>query len=225
MTILAVVLQGSDGPLFSWYHYLIGFFLAIAAAALGYYISKFLTGRRYRKEQKADRKRMFDIEKALKDFWEHERGKLSSENEKLSEKITLLEKQVEEYRKKAAGVGIMGLSKDRRTDMLMQLMLENEALEEKLYELNLKMKDERDEYLSRELQNISYKRILLSEILKEKGVQDKIRDILKDDSKLTKLELPSGTEDDEDDRKPAAEITQKEAEVSDPDAGEEEEGG
>ena len=225
MTILAVVLQGSDAPLFSWYHYLIGFFLAIAAAALGYYISKFLTGRRYRKEQKADRKRMFDIEKALKDFWEHERGKLSSENEKLSEKITLLEKQVEEYRKKAAGVGIMGLSKDRRTDMLMQLMLENEALEEKLYELNLKMKDERDEYLSRELQNISYKRILLSEILKEKGVQDKIRDILKDDSKLTKLELPSGTEDDEDDRKPAAEITQKEAEVSDPDAGEEEEGG
>lgn len=225
MTILAVILQDTNGPLFSWYHYLIGFFLAIATAALGYYVSKFLTGRRFRKEQKADRKRMFDIEKALKDFWEHERGKLSSENEKLSEKITLLEKQVEEYRKKAAGVGIMGLSKDRRTDMLMQLMLENEALEEKLYELNLKMKDERDEYLSRELQNISYKRILLSEILKEKGVQDKIRDILKDDSKLTKLELPSGREAAEGEREPAAEITEKEAEVSDPDAEEEEEGG
>ncbi len=225
MTLLGVVLQGADAPLFSWYHYLIGFFLVIAAAALGYYVSKFLAGRRFRREQKADRKRMFDIEKALKDFWEHERGKLSLENEKLAEKIALLEKQVDEYRKKAAGVGIMGLSKDRRTDMLMQLMLENEALEEKLYELNLKMKDERDEYLSRELQNISYKRILLSEILKEKGVQDKIRDILKDDTKLTKMELPSGREPVGSKGGAPAEAEEKEAEVSESDTGEEEEGG
>jgi hypothetical protein len=223
--MLGLVFQGADAPLFSWYHYLIGFFLVVAAVALGYYVSKFLAGRRYRKEQKVERKRMFDIEKALKDFWEHERGKLSAENERLSEKIELLGKQVEEYRKKAAGVGIMGLSKDRRTDMLMQLMLENEALEEKLYELNLKMKDERDEYLSRELQNISYKRILLSEILKEKGVQDKIRDILKDDSKLTKMELPAGarpagTEDDT-----SGEAPEEEADASAADAEDEEEGG
>jgi hypothetical protein len=88
----------------------------------------------------------------------------------------------------------MGLSKDARTDMLLQLMLENEALEEKLYEMNLKLKEERDEYLTKEIGNITYKRILLSEILKEKGIQDKIRDILKDDSRLKKLKLPSGPE-------------------------------
>jgi hypothetical protein len=54
------------------------------------------------------------------------------------------------------------------------------------------MKEERDEHLAKELKNISYKRIMLSEILKEQGVQNRIREILKDDSKLKKLELTSG---------------------------------
>jgi hypothetical protein len=192
MSLVALVLQGNAAPSFAWYHYLLGVVLVIAAAALGYYVSKFLTGRRYRKTQKVDRQKMFDIEKALKDFWEHERRKLSDENKKLSDKITLLGKQVEEYRKKAAGVGIMGLSKDKRVDMVIQLMLENEALEEKLFELNLKIKEERDEYLAKELKNISYKRIMLSEILKEQGIQDRIRNILKDDTRLRKMELPAG---------------------------------
>jgi hypothetical protein len=189
MSILLLVAQ--DAPTLSFIHYLLAVLLVIISGALSYYVSKFLTGRRYRREHKAERQKMFDIEKALKDFWEHERGKLSAENNKLTERAKMLEKQVEEYRKKAAGVGIMGLSKDARTDMLLQLMLENEALEEKLYEMNLKLKEERDEYLTKEIGNITYKRILLSEILKEKGIQDKIRDILKDDSRLRKLKLPS----------------------------------
>lgn len=194
MSLLALVIQGNGGPMLAWYHYLLGAVLVLVAGALGYYVSKFLTGRRYRKAQKTDRQKMFDIEKALKDFWEHERGKLSTENKKLSDKITFLEKQVEDYRKKAAGVGIMGLSKDKRVDMMVQLMLENEALEEKLFELNLKMKEERDEYLTKEIKNISYKRIMLSEILKEQGIQDRIRDILKDDTRLRKIDLPAGRE-------------------------------
>ena len=173
-------------------YYVGGGLLAVVVAAIGYYVGRFFTARRYRKEQRVDRDTMFDIEKALKDFWEHDRGKLAEENRKLAERMKLLEKQVEEYRRKAAGVGIMGFSKDRRADMLVQLMLENEALEEKLFDLNLKMKEERDEHLTKELKNISYKRIMLSEILKEKGVQDRIREILKDDSKLKRLELPSG---------------------------------
>jgi hypothetical protein len=194
MSFITLALQGNGGPMLAWYHYLLGAVLVLVAGALGYYVSKFLTGRRFRKAQKTDRQKMFDIEKALKDFWEHERGKLSAENKKLSDKIVFLEKQVEDYRKKAAGVGIMGLSKDKRVDMMVQLMLENEALEEKLFELNLKMKDERDEYLKKEIKNISYKRIMLSEILKEQGIQDRIRDILKDDSKLRKIDVPAGRE-------------------------------
>jgi hypothetical protein len=193
-------------------YYVVTVLLVIFVAAAGYYIGKFFTGRRYRRQHKAEKEKMFDIEKALKDFWEHERGKLSSENEKLTEKVAMQEKQVEEYRKKAAGVGIMGLSKDRRTDMLLQLMLENEALEEKLYELNYKMKVERDEHLTKELQNVSYKRILLSEILKEKGVQEKIRDILKDDTRLRKIELPSGPAPAIEEGEPGEKETQNEEE-------------
>lgn len=195
MNILAFVFQAdASASSYGFTDYLLGVLLVIVAGAIGYYVSRFLTGRRFRREQKTDRKRMFDIEKALKDFWEHERAKLSGENRTLSEKITFLEKQVEEYRRKAAGVGIMGLSKDKRTDMLLQLMLENEALEEKLYELNLKMKEERDEFLTKQIKDISYKRIMLSEILKEQGVQDKIREILSSDQKLKRLKLPASPE-------------------------------
>jgi len=190
METIGLIMQG-ETSMFSFIHYLLGILLVLVVGAASYYISRFLTGRRFRKEQKADRKRMFDIEKALKEFWEHERAKLSGQNEKLTEKVALLEKQVDEYRKKAAGVGIMGLKKDQRADMLVQLMLENEALEEKLYEINLKMKEERDEFLAKQIKDISYKRIMLSEILKQEGVQDKIREIISSDSELKKLQLPS----------------------------------
>jgi len=198
-TFTFAFLADASAPSYGFTDYLLGVLLVIVAGAIGYYVSRFLTGRRFRKAQKSDRKRMFDIEKALKDFWEHERAKLSGENRALSDKITLLEKQVEEYRRKAAGVGIMGLSKDKRTDMLLQLMLENEALEEKLFELNLKMKEERDEFLTKQIKDISYKRIMLSEILKEQGVQDKIREILSSDQKLKKLKLPASPAPDEED--------------------------
>ncbi len=191
MYVLTLFGESGSEQYVPFLYYLVSALLVIFIGAAGYYIGKFVMGRRLQREIKADRTRMFDIEKALKAFWDNERAKLKAENDKLSEKITLLTKQVDDYRKKAAGVGVMGLSKDKRADMLIQLMLENEALEEKLYELNLKMKQERDEYLAKELTNISYKRILLSEILKQQGVQEKIRDILKDDSILKKIELPS----------------------------------
>ena len=106
----------------------------------------------------------------------------------------------------------MGLSKDKRTDMLLQLMLENEALEEKLYEQNLKLKDERDEFLAKQIKDISYKRILLSEILNEKGVQDKIREIISSDSKRKKLRLPAATEPAPDEEEPDPENQQSEEE-------------
>lgn len=187
-------------------YYMVTVLLVIFVAAIGYYVGRFLTTLKHRKKLKADERRMFDIEKALKEFWDHERARMSGENRELSKKITFLEKQVEGYRKKAVGADSMGLSKDKRTDMLMQLMLENEALEEKLYEMNLKMKDERDEHLAREFRNISYKKVMLSEILKQEGIQEKIREILKDDSQVKKMELPAGKEED----KPSSDEPEKE---------------
>ena len=166
-------------------------------AAIGYYIGGAFTSLKHRKEQDVDKQKMFDIEQALKGFWENERQKFAEINEELSQKIEFLEKEVDKYRKKAAGVGLMGLSlggKSKQAEMLMQLMLENETLEEKLFEQNLKVKEERDEHLAKELRNITHKRILLSEILKDQGIQDRIREVLGDSSKIKGLKLPSGAE-------------------------------
>lgn len=208
MSATVFLLAEAGNSSFGFIHYFVIVLVAILVAAGGYYVGRFLTTRRFHRQQKAEKRRMFDIEKALKEFWDHERARMSGENRELSKKITFLEQQVEEYRKKAVGGGVMGLSKDKRTDMLMQLMLENETLEEKLYEMNLKMKEERDEHLAREFSNISYKKIMLSEILKQEGIQERIREILKDDSQVKKLELPAG----EKEEKPSPDEPEKEGE-------------
>jgi len=59
----------------------------------------------------------------------------------------------------------MGLRRSRLADMFIGLLIENENLEEKLFMQNLKLKQERDEFLENDLRNISYKRILLSELI------------------------------------------------------------
>ena len=94
-------------------------------------------------------------------------------------------KQIEELRRKAAGVS--GKSKDARADLMLQLLTENEALQEKLFEQNLHQKEERDRNLKRELQQISYQRVLLSNLLSERNVQEAVVEILGDDRRVEKL--------------------------------------
>ncbi len=108
---------------------------------------------------------MLTIERALKAFWDNEKQKLENDKTELEQRIQFLENKLEQYRRKAAGVGMMGLRKNKLSDMLITLLIENESLEEKLFQQNLKLKQERDEFLENELRSISYKRILLSELL------------------------------------------------------------
>jgi hypothetical protein len=163
--------------------------LAAVLAALAFIVGKFWGRLRAGKEFAADRDRMFTIEKSLQEFFESDRKKLEAEKNDLSQRLELAEKKSEEYKRKAAGVGVMGMGKDRKAELLLEMMVENEALEEKLFEQNVKLKNERDEHLARELQHVSVKRVLLSEILKEERVRDTIRDVLADDGKLRKVSL------------------------------------
>lgn len=161
--------------------------LAVILAVLAFVVGKFWGRLRAGKEFAGDRERMFTIEKALQSFFESDRKKLETEKNDLATKLETAEKRSEEYKRKAAGVGVMGMGKDRKAELLLEMMVENEALEEKLFEQNVKLKQERDEHLARELQHVSVKRVLLSEILKEDRVRDSIRDVLADDGKLRKV--------------------------------------
>lgn len=158
---------------------------AVILAALAFVVGRQwarLMGHRERKERT---EKMFQIEKSLSDFYEHEKKKFLAETEHMKGELELKDKEIEELRRKAAGV--TGRGKDARGDMMLQLLAENEALQEKLFEENVRQKEERDRQLSRELQQISYQRVLLSRLLSERGVQEAVVEIFGDEKRVAEL--------------------------------------
>ncbi|MFZ2448531.1 MAG: hypothetical protein WAW37_19395 [Syntrophobacteraceae bacterium] len=154
-----------------------------------YYLGYRSNLRRFQTKSVSDREEMLLIERALKTFWDHEKEKLENDKIELEQRVKFLEEKLEQYRRKAAGVGMMGLRKNKVTDMMVTLLIENESLEEKLFLQNLKLKQERDEFLENELRNISYKRILLSELMNQSEVRREMEKVINDRSRLKRLEL------------------------------------
>ncbi len=146
-------------------------FLAAVCFGSGYFIGFRKSSRKYQAQSDVDRAEMLTIERSLKQFWDHEKEKLQEEKNELQRRINFLEERLEQYRRKAAGIGMMGLRKSKMTDMLIALLMENETLEEKLFLQNMKLKEERDEFLRNEMRHISYKRILLSELINQSEVR------------------------------------------------------
>lgn len=156
---------------------------------MGYYLGYRRTVGRYAVQSVTDREEMLSIEKALKRFWDDEKEKLEKEKAELLRRISFLEGKVDQYRQKAAGIGMMGLRRSRLADMFIGLLIENENLEEKLFMQNLKLKQERDEFLENDLRNISYKRILLSELISQAEVRREMEKLINDRGRWKRLEL------------------------------------
>jgi hypothetical protein len=164
------------------------FCVAVIFAA-AYYLGHRRNVKKFETQTVHDRQEMLTIERALKEFWDHEKQRLELEKEELNRRITFLESRLDQYRRKAAGIGMMGLRKSKVTDMFITLLIENEALEEKLFLQNLKLKQERDEFLENELRSISYKRILLSELLAQSEVRRELERAINDKGRLKRLEI------------------------------------
>ena len=154
-----------------------------------YYLGHRKSSLKYRAQNAHDREEMLTIERALKQFWDHEKQKLEEEKAELQRRIDFLEDKLTQYRRKAAGIGMMGLRKSKLTDMFISLLIENETLEEKLFLQNLKLKQERDEYLENELTQISYKRILLSELINQGEVRREMERVINDRGRWKRLEI------------------------------------
>jgi hypothetical protein len=157
--------------------------------SIGYYLGYRKTVVRYAAQSATDRDEMLSIEKALKSFWDDEKQKLEKEKAEMQRRIAFLEGKVEQYRQKAAGIGMMGLRRSRLADMFIGLLIENENLEEKLFMQNLKLKQERDEFLENELRNISYKRILLSELISQTEVRREMEKLINDRGRWKRLDI------------------------------------
>jgi len=171
------------------YQVLAALFILALILSTGYYLGYRRNVRTYQKMSASDREEMLTIERALKGFWDYEKDKLIKEREELERRVQFLEDRLDQYRRKAAGIGMMGLRKSKLSDMLITLLLENETLEEKLFLQNLKLKEERDQFLENDLRNISYKRILLSELLNQSGVRREMERVLKEKSNLKRLDV------------------------------------
>jgi len=157
--------------------------------SMGYYLGYRRTVGRYATQSASDREEMLSIEKALKTFWDNEKEKLEQEKAELLRRISFLEGKLDQYRQKAAGIGMMGLRRSKLADMFIGLLIENENLEEKLFKQNLKLKEERDEFLENELRNISYKRILLSELISQTEVRREMEKLINDRGRWKRLEI------------------------------------
>ena len=175
------------------YQVMAGLFCVVVIFSLSYFVGYRVHFRKFKVQAACDREEMLTIERSLKAFWDSEKQNLENEKKEMAQRIVFLEAKLEQYRRKAAGVGMMGLRKSKLSDMLVSLLIENESLEEKLFQQNLKLKQERDEFLENELRSISYKRILLSELLAQSEVRREMEKVINDRSRLKRLELSKKT--------------------------------
>src|SRR5207244_12400559 len=100
------------------------------------------------------------------------------------EQVKLLNQRVEEYRKKAAGLGGLFSSSAKKNDAMYALLLENEALEEALYAQNEKLRQERTDGLNEQMRATSYRRVLMSQLLHDKRIKQYVHEGLADEKRL-----------------------------------------
>lgn len=164
---------------------------AVIVLVLGFVVGNLWTRLRHYRERRDREARMFNVEKALSQFFEHDKAALVEERDRLARQVAELEGRVEDYRRRAAGLGNKP-SQDARSELLLNTLIENEALQERLFQEHVRQKDERDRHLDVELKSLSYQRVLLSRLLEEKGVRQAIDAVLADDGKLAELQEASG---------------------------------
>lgn len=163
-------------------------FAAVALLSIGIALGRLWWGRKFRQLSEQRNQRLFTIERALNDFWDAHKVGLEKEVQKLRSRIEQLETLNENYRKKLAKVGLFGMRR-KESHLVMALLTENEALEERLYRATRKLHEERDEYLNDDLRRISYNRMLLSELLSSENVQREIQKVLRDADSMRRIEL------------------------------------
>lgn len=127
---------------------------------------------------------LFTAQRGFKTLYETELANIKSENESLKNQVQHMTAKVEEYRKKAAGLGGLFSSGGKKADAMYALLLENEALEEALYNQNEKLKQERTDALKEQMRNTGYRRVLMSQLLNDERIKSYVAEILADEKRL-----------------------------------------
>lgn len=127
---------------------------------------------------------LFTAQKGFKTLYESELANIKTENAQLKAAVDQMTAKVEEYRKKAAGLGGLFNSGGKKADAMYALLLENEALEEALYNQNEKLKQERTDALKEQMRNTGYRRVLMSQLLSDERIKGYVAEVLADEKRL-----------------------------------------
>src|SRR5712691_5979906 len=136
---------------------------------------------------------LFTAQKGFKPLYEQEIAKLKSENTAHAQEVETLKARVEDYRKKAAGLGGLFSSGGKKADAMYALLLENEALEEALMSQNEKLKQERTDALKEQMRNTSYRRVLMSQLLNDERIKSYVAEVLADEKRLPSPETATAS--------------------------------
>lgn len=163
-------------------------FYAVAAVVLlflGYRLGRLIGSLASFRAINQKEQELFTAQRGFKNLYEQEVSGLKSENAKLQDQVKTLTHRVEEYRKKAAGLGgLFNSGNKQRADAMYALLLENEALEEALYSQNEKLKQERTDALKEQMRSTGYRRVLMSQLLNDQRIKDYVAEILAEDKQL-----------------------------------------
>ncbi len=157
---------------------------AIVLLIAGFQIGKFFGNASAKRLIAAKEQELFTAQRGFKTLYEQELANVKTENAKLKSSVDMMEIKVEEYRKKAAGLGGLFSSGGKKADAMYALLLENEALEEALYAQNEKLKQERTDSLKEQMRATGYRRVLMSQLLNDNRIKEYVAEILNDEKML-----------------------------------------
>ena len=157
---------------------------------LAYRIGRALGQAAMSRKMEVKEQELFTAQRGFKQLYEQELATVKAENAKLAEQVRTMGEKVEEYRKKAAGLGGLFGSGGKKADAMYALLLENEALEEALYAQNEKLKQERTDSLKEQMRATGYRRVLMSQLLNDNRIKEYVAEILNDEKHLP---APSNT--------------------------------
>ena len=157
---------------------------------LGYLVGKLIGARSQRKHVAEKEKELFQAQRGFKSVYDQEMNGLKSENSELKEKLEVLGDRLEEYRKKAAGYGGLFGGNNKNADAMYALLLENEALEEALYNQNEKLRTERTDSVKEQLRAAGYRRVLMSQLMEDNRFKKHVEEVYGADGKTPGNQRP-----------------------------------
>ena len=167
--------------------------LTLAAAALlifyiGYKIGRVIQTARSKKQFKAYEQDQNKFQKQMKKVLDGENEDVASKNVMLQQTIQRLEDRLEDYRKKIAGMGILNISSSnkKRSDILYSLILENETLEQLLFQQSSKFTEQAQDHLQHKLMDIKKRQRLMSEVFNDDTIKNYVKEVIEQ-----KEEIPS----------------------------------